>query len=234
MSDPFNGKIAESIASLPLFEGNPPEILKLVSSIAEARHLRKGELVFSEGDPGKGFFVITSGQVKIFKVSPDGKEQILHVFGRGEPFAEVALFEGMPYPAFAEAMEESEIIFFARDRFLRLIRDCPDIALKMLAVLSMRLKKFTVMIEHLSLRDVPARLASYLLLLRERRGGTDTFDLDLPKGHLASLLGTIPETLSRIFARLSSQSFIHMTGSRVQILDLAGLKALAEGISRLA
>lgn len=229
----MNTELAAKLAQFPLFTGQNPEMLDKIAAVAQLRRYQRGQSVFCEGDAGNGFYMVSKGRVKIFKLSSEGKEQILHVFGPGEPFGEATAFEGIPFPASAEALQESEAVFFHRDRFVALIRKDPTLALTMLAVLSRRLKKFTVMIEHLSLRDVPGRLAAYLLLLRERQGGANELDLDLRKGLLASLLGTIPETLSRILARMSSHGLIHVDGSRITILDGDRMEALADGTERL-
>ena len=98
----------------------------------------------------------------------------------------------------------------------------------MLSVLSRRLKQFAVQIEGLSLKDVPGRLAGYLLYLAKEQANSVNIVLNITKGQLASLLGTIPETLSRILAKMSIYSFIKVNGRRIQILDFTGLKDLAE------
>jgi len=151
------------------------------------------------------------------------------MFGPGEPFGEVAVFADINFPASAESLETSTVLFLPTDRFLLLIRDNPALVLRILAVLSARLQKFTRMIEDLSLKDVPGRLATYLLLLRKRQGGAATVTLDLTKVQLASLLGTIPETLSRIFSRMSGRKLIRVHGSRIEIIDRKGLEGLAQG-----
>ena len=144
-------------------------------------------------------------KVKIYTVSTAGKEHILHIFGEGEPFGEVPVFYGQPFPASAEALLKTQTLFFPRDRFIHLIEANPSIALSMLAVLSMRLRIFANQIESLSLKEVPARLAHYLMYLSKEQGNTDVIELEISKGQLASLLGTIPETLSRIFAKMSDE-----------------------------
>ena len=188
----------------------------------------KGRTIFSEGDEGTGFYVVISGRVKIFKLSSEGKEQILHIFGPGEPFGEVPVFSGQHFPANAEAMEESRVFFFPRKAFMELIRKTPDLALNMLAVLSRRLRRFARLIEDLSLKEVPARLAAYLLYLHEAKKGSENLELDISKGQLASLLGTIPETLSRIIGRMNKSGLIESEGPRIRVLDLQGLETLAE------
>jgi CRP/FNR family transcriptional regulator len=168
------------------------------------------------------------GKVKVFKVSMEGKEQILHIFGPGEPFGEVPVFTGQRFPASASAIAKSSLLFFPRDTFVDLIYQNPSLSLNMLAVLSKRLHQFTVQVENLSLKEVPGRLAAYLLLLSEEQGGKNQVALNISKGQLASLLGTIPETLSRIFAKMNQKDLIQVKGKNINILDLSGMTALAE------
>ncbi|PKN60630.1 MAG: transcriptional regulator [Deltaproteobacteria bacterium HGW-Deltaproteobacteria-11] len=227
--------IVDQIAAIPLFEGLPGEQLKALAGICLLRTYRKGQLIFAEGDEGIGFYIVQSGQVRIFKLSPEsGKEQILHILGPGESFGEVAVFTSMGFPAFAEAQASSVLIFFPRVAFVALIRRDPSLSLKMLAVLSRRLQKFARMIEDLSLKETPARLAAHLLYLCERRPGADEIRLDIPKGQMAALLGTIPETLSRIMARMGRQGLIRLRGNQISILDRTGLQEIASGERKLA
>ena len=116
---------------------------------------------------------------------------------------------------------------------ITLIEKNPSIAMGMLAVLSKRLRTFTSLIDDLSLKEVPGRLASYLLYLSEKENGTSDLELDITKGQLASLLGTIPETLSRILAKMSAQDIIESDGPRIRIIDRKGLEDLASGLNRL-
>ena len=219
--------IIEQISSIPLFRGLPGKHIEDLAMIVVDQVFRRGQIIFSEGDEGTGFYVVIWGRVKIFKLSPEGKEQILHIFGPREPFGEVPVFTGQHFPANAEAMEESRIFYFPRDSFIRLIEKNPSLALNMLAVLSRRLHRFTRLIDDLSLKEVPGRLASYLLYLSEQKRGSDELELNITKGQLASLLGTIPETLSRILGRMTRQGLIESEGPRIKILDRQGLEDLA-------
>lgn len=211
------------IASSVLFEGLPAQQLEDINNLAVEKTYQRGETIFFEGDKGIGFYMVGEGKIKIFKVSPMGKEHILHIFGEGEPFGEVPVFHGQPFPATAEALVKTTTIFFPRDRFVKLVEANPSIALNMLAVLSMRLRRFASQIESLSLKEVPARLANYLLYLSQEQGGRDEVLLDISKGQLASLLGTIPETLSRIFAKMSEEGLIRVEGRNIYLLDRKGL-----------
>ncbi|MBV5305281.1 MAG: Crp/Fnr family transcriptional regulator [Desulfobulbaceae bacterium] len=211
------------IGASMLFGGLPEDQFEAVVRIAVEKKVEKGEFVFHEGDPGNGFYMVAEGKVKIFKMSWAGKEQILHIFGPGEPFGEVPVFHGTPFPANAETLVKSVLLFFPRDTFIALVEDNPSLALHMLAILSLRLRRFVDQIENLSLKEVPARLAGYLLYLSEEQGEGDSVELEISKGQLASLLGTIPETLSRIFARMSDEGLIAVDGKKIQILDRAAL-----------
>jgi CRP/FNR family transcriptional regulator len=222
------GKDLDIISGSLLFKGLPEDQLKEIEQIAINKHFNKGKVIFSEGDDGIGFFLVASGQIKIFKVSSEGKEQILHIFGSGEPFGEVPVFSGQQFPASAEAITETRLLFFSRTAFVNLISYNPSLALNMLAVLSLRLRQFTVQIENLSLKEVPGRLAAYLIYVADEQGGEDSISLDISKGQLASLLGTIPETLSRIFTRMSNQNLIEVKDRTIRLLDRERLEELAE------
>ena len=219
--------ISELIRAMPLFSGLSHEHLTEIMAISEKKTYKKGELIFSEGDVGKGFYVVEAGKVKIFKLSFGGKEQILHIYGQGKPFGEVPVFEGKNFPASALALINTELLFFPRVDFVNLISKNPSLSLNMLAVLSRRLREFTVMVENLALKEVPARLASYLLVLSTEKGNSNVVTLPVSKNQLAGLLGTTPETLSRIFNRLSGENLIEVDRAQITILDFDGLSEVS-------
>lgn len=219
----------EQIAGLALFNGLPREDLEELALIAADQKHPKGRTLFHEGGEAFGFYGIVSGRVKIFKLSLDGKEQILHIFGEGEFFGEVPVFAGGRFPAHAETLEPSRLLFFPKDAFKALVARKPSLAMNMLAILSRRLRTFVHLVEDLSLKEVPGRLAAYLLFLSDHNASAPVFELDITKGQLASLLGTIPETLSRILGRLSQQEFIRVDGRRIELLNREALEGLAAG-----
>ena len=221
-------QISVVLAQTPLFGGLSEEQLAPIRAIANEKKYSKGESIFLEGDQGNGFYIILDGLVKVFKVSADGKEQILHIYGPGHPIGEVPVFAGQHFPANAQAVKKSRLLFFPRRAFIDLITAQPSLALNMLAVLSMRLRQFTVQIENLSLKEVPGRLASYLIYLSREQQNRTSVDLPISKGHLASLLGTIPETLSRIFNKMTAEGIISVHGGAIAIKDSQALEALAE------
>ena len=221
--------ILDTMAHTPLFGGLSETQLAQIGEIAQQKKYKRGEAVFWDGDPGNGFYVVAEGKVKVFKTSAEGKEQILHIYGPGHPFGEVPVFSGSRFPANAQAIQASRLLFFPRRDFIDLISTQPSLALNMLAVLSMRLRQFTAQVENLSLKEVPARLASYLIYLAKEQDSPARVDLPISKGQLASLLGTIPETLSRIFNRMSQHDLIAVDGSQIALKNLDALEDLAMG-----
>ena len=217
------------IGNIPLFKGLPTAQIKRLASIALYKPYKKGERIFSEGEEATGFYVVIVGRVKIAKLAPDGKEQILHIIELQEPFGEVPVFAGERFPANAEAMEDAKIVFLPREGFIHLIQEEPSVAMNMLALLSRRLRQFSSLIESLSLKGVPARLASYLLYVSQRQRSADVLELDVSKTLLANFLGTIPETLSRILAKMTQGGLIEVDGRRIRLLNRRALEELAAG-----
>lgn len=215
-----------------VFQGLPSEHLAELAKLAIAQPYDKGDILFHQGNEGIGFFVVQSGRVKVYKLSADGKEQILHIFSARDHFAEVPALDGECFPASASAIEKSVVLFFPRQAFLQLLEQRPTLAINLLKSFARHLRHFSHLVDNLALREVPARLAHYLLSLSEQSGHAETVELDLPKGQLAARLGTIPETLSRVFAKLGRDGLIEIEGSQVTLLDPDRLNQLAVGGSK--
>lgn len=226
-------EIIQQISQIPLFKGLGEEELDELSMILVDQEIKRNQPIFSEGEQATGLYIVASGSVKIYKLSFDGKEQILHILGAGEPFAEVAVFAGTTYPANAITMEKSRLFFIPRQAFLELIASHPSLSMSMLATLSLRLRQFTGMIESLSLKEVPGRLATHLLLLSDQNKGATKIELTIAKTQLAAYLGTIPETLSRILSKLTKAGYIESEGAIITLVDRGGLQELAEGVAKL-
>jgi CRP/FNR family transcriptional regulator len=217
------------IKDIPLFQGLSDSALMMLERILIEREFLRGENIFTEGSKSTGFYIVIKGRVKVFKLSADGKEQILHIVGPKELLGAVSAFAGNPYPAHADAMEKAKAFFFPRKDFLELIQKEPSVVMNMMANLAMRLQHFTRMIEDLSLKEVPGRLAAYLLYLSDQAKHGDTVEIDISKGQLASLLGTIPETLSRILKKMSEKGIIEVRGRNIRLLKKKVLHDLVNG-----
>ena len=224
-------ELSEILKKSLLFSGLDGENLADVAAIATRRPFVKGETLFSEGEQASGFYLLAQGSMKLCKVSPDGKEKVLHFVHPGETFAEAAFFGDGKYPAEARALEKGEAIFFPREAFMGLLERNPRFSLNLIVSLSLLLRRFARQIEELSFAEVPARLAAYLVELAGRKStsfqGKTYLDLDMKKGELASRLGTVSETLSRSLRKLKEEGLIEVEGSRVVIHDMGRLTALA-------
>lgn len=185
-------------------------------------------MIFQEGDKADGLYMVVKGKIKVFKLSVEGKEQILHIYGAGHTFGEVPVFQGTHFPASSMALEKSEIIFMPRDKFQGLITSTPGLGMNLLADLSRRLREFTIQIENLSLKEVPARLAAYIMTLSEEQDNISQVILPISKAQLSNLIGTTPETISRILKKMSEASYITVNGKEIQIEDIDGLADLSE------
>ncbi len=172
--------------------------------------------------------MVDQGKIKVFKLSFEGKEQILHIYGPGKIFGEVPAFEGNNFPASSMALEKSEIIFLPRVKFVDLITSTPGLGMNMLADLSRRLRDFTIQIENLSLKEVPARIAAYIITLSKEQDNETQVTLPISKAQLSNLIGTTPETVSRILKKMMAVFLIDVNGKIIIIKDLDGLEDLSE------
>lgn len=211
-----------------LFGGLPEEHIAEIEKISVDKHFNKGEIIFFDGDEGVGFYLVVEGIVNVYKLSSEGKEQILHIVKAGETIGAVPVFSGKSFPANARAISKSHLLFFPRERFMQLLTDKPSLTMNILALLSLRLREFTIQIENLSLKDIPGRLASYLLYLSQEQGDKDVIKLNISKVQLANLLGTGPESLSRTLGNMKSRKLVEEDGSKIRLINRSMLEELAE------
>lgn len=199
-----------------------------IEQIVSVRSVAKNEILFFQGDQATGFFVLLAGKVRVYKASADGKEYTLHLIAPGQMFAEAAIFQGNRFPANCSALENSTVAFFPKEQFVRLIKQSPDISLKMIAGLARFVREFNQMVEDLSLKEISARLADYILA-EQIREKSDSFKMDITKSELARKLGTISATLSRNLRKLKKIGAIEVEGRQIKILDPKRLQAIALG-----
>jgi len=219
----------EILKKSPLFAELSEEDLDEVARIAVAREFPRRKAIFSEGDLADKVFILGSGRIEVYKLSPQGKKQILRFVLPGELFAEAAMFAGKSYPAYADAATECEILSIAREDLLSLLQVNPQLSLRMLGALSNLLRGLTGMIEDLCLRDVSARLAKFLLD-RSAKSGRDFFHLDMKMGDVAQKICTVSETLSRTLRKLRLKGVIDVKGKTITILDRENLEKIASGM----
>jgi len=216
-----------------LFSGLQDNDLETLARIALRRDFPRETTIFWEGKEAQGFYILLSGRVKLVKSSFDGKEYILRLVAPGETMGEAAVLAESTYPVSAVALEDCQTLFFPKADFLNLLTASPRLARNMLATMSHLLYHLTRQLEDLSLKEVSARLAKYLLeRCRESHGQVArglSFDLPVTKTHLAAYLGTISETLSRTLARFKALGLIQVDKGRITIQEPELLEKIVKG-----
>jgi CRP/FNR family transcriptional regulator len=212
-----------------MFSDLPSAEIEAIAEGCSLRTLAKDELLFREGDKAEGFYVVQTGRVSIFRLTPDGREQIICMFEPFESFAEAALATVGTYPANAMAIESSQVVIIQKTHFRELVCKKPELALHMLASMSMHLKHLVQTIHDIKGRQIEGRLADWLLRHSPADNNGTPFDLPMSKKMLAGQLGVTSETLSRTLARFKREELIAVIGPRIQILSEAGLRVYVDG-----
>jgi CRP/FNR family transcriptional regulator len=217
---------------IPLFAGMPEDQIRILSESAREKNIRPGQMIFADAQESRALHIVVWGRVKIFKSTPEGREQTIFVFGPGEPFCLTALTDQCS-PAGATALEDTRILFFPAEVLEDLARKEPSLLFNMLLVLSRRLKESMELIESLSLKEIPQRLASFLAHSLAQEGRYDRVDLRFSQRELAKIIGATPETLSRVLKRMSEEGILSLKGRRtIRVLSREGLQRLARGERR--
>ena len=212
------------LSNIFLFQSLTNEQLDLFQPIASIKKICKGEHLFSEGQVATAFFVMISGSVKVYKLSADGNEQILHIQKAGDLIAEAILFEFEKFPAFAQALEDTVLLRLSKEELIELIRHFPEISFQIMRAYSRRIQQLVNKIEEISLYDVKTRLANFLVKNCVRKNGHFHCPLNFSKKDLAAVLGTIPETLSRAFNLFKKEGVLTEDKNGIVITDMARLK----------
>lgn len=218
----------EILRHVPLFAGLPDSQIKTLASYGREKSLRPGRMLFEEMQQSEGIYLVVWGRVKIFKSSPEGKEQTIFVFGPGELFCLTAFTDELS-PASATALEDTRILFFPAEVMARVAKEEPSLLFGLLLALSRRLKEALTLIESLSLKEIPQRLAVFLSHALDNGGSGDVIDLRFSQRELAKIIGATPETLSRVLRKLGDEGILNIEGRVIRILDRQALKVLAQG-----
>jgi CRP-like cAMP-binding protein len=228
----YNPRMHASLADLPLLSQLNEEQRTVVISAGYERSLERGEILFHEEDPAEALYAVISGQLKLVRYSPKGRELLLHLANPGQTFAEAALFAAGTYPATAEVMKSCRLWCLPRAALLELLDASPELGVAMLGSISLWTRKLASKLELHTQRRVEERVAIYLLSRagqRELEPG-DTIELAEPRNLIAAQCGTAPEVLSRTFRRLEEDGVLEAAPHHVTITDPMRLRALAEWI----
>ncbi len=220
-------RAVDVLRRVSLFAGLSPAELEALAARAVEKTFEPGELLFPEGEPCTGTFIIASGSVKIFKTSSSGREVMLSIDTAPSSVAEVPLFDGGPYPASVSAINRVVAFHIAKEDFHHIARLNPDLSLKMLAVVGRRLRTLVGLVESLTFGSVRQRLARALIEFGQL-AQSDTFPLPVTHEELALRLGTVREVVSRNLSRFQAEGLIRVQRREIAVLDRAGLEREAE------
>jgi CRP/FNR family cyclic AMP-dependent transcriptional regulator len=214
---------ADILRKVPLFSDLPDEDLEKLALVAVKKTYPKDNVIFFEQDEGDSLFIISRGSVKVAKISDEGKEVILAILGPGEFFGDMSLLDGQPRSATVIAVEETEVSSIRRQEFLNLIKDSPHMSVKLLAVLSQRLRDANSKIGNLALLDVYGRLARILMDFakiegRKLENGKIAFRRPTHQA-IANMIGTSRETVTRTLGDLHRRGYIQISGKEIIIKD---------------
>jgi CRP-like cAMP-binding protein len=222
---------ADLLARTPIFRRVAPEDRERIGAVARIAPYARGETIFSEGDPAHSFYVVAAGRVKIAKITPAGHELILEIFGVGDPLGAVAVYEGLPFPATATALDETTCVLIPRQDFFALLERHPSLVRGLLLGLTTRLVELTNRLAELTRTRVESRLARLFLKMAEQKGTPDArgelIPATLSRQELADLTGTTIETAIRIMSRWQKQQLVTTEKDGFVIADRKTLEQLS-------
>ncbi len=218
------------IAEIPLFQSLTGDDCVLISRYAWERTYAKGEIIAFEGDSESPLYFVVNGLVKVYKISEDGKEQVLRMVGRGRTFNDAPAFDGQPNPASVMAVEATHVIVLGQRELNQIISLRPAVALGVIRNFSHALRHLVALVEDLSLRDVVAR-AAHLLIMQK-------FDADTKLHHLtqqemASMIGAAREVTGRALKKIEQTGAIKINRGQITILDDSLLESIVRGQSAI-
>lgn len=188
--------LLQEMTGLPILSGLSEALQTEVASYFHLRQYERGCVVFTEGEPGKAIYFVKTGRIKVSRTSADGEEQIIGVFGAGEPFGLVVLLDGSPYPATSTVLGESQIWSVRCQDLMGFLSRHPEVMPAFLKEVGERLRRSQDRAHALSTGSVHQRLATYLRQLMEEEGRPEIW-LPLTRSELGSYLGATRETISR-------------------------------------
>jgi CRP-like cAMP-binding protein len=236
----LNGHTLAAVMSTPkvdllrrvsYFAGLPDALLAELAAMAGERRYARGQVIFLEGEPCAGLHIVAEGTVRIYKISPQGREQVLEQLGPGRTFNDVAVLDGGPNPASAMAATDVLLGVVSRAGIRRLAQAHPELAWALIESIAARARHLVAMVEDLSLRSVKARLAKLLLAQARQLAGQTQIDRDqmVTQAEMAARLGTVREMIGRALRELADDGLIAFDRHRIMILDRARLAGVAEG-----
>lgn len=229
LCEAMSGDLVDIIRKCRFFGGLSDSSRRRIASLAVKKRYGKGTIIFRQGQPCPGMFVVGHGHVRVYKIAPSGKEHVLHFASEGMTFAEVAAIGGFDCPAYAEALEDTVCALLPQEAFLKALRSDHDLCIQLLQGMAAWVQHLIGLLEDIVLRDAAGRVARHLL--QQAAGSGSEFALPILKKDLASHLNLTSETLSRILRRLADSAMIEMPDQQsIRVLDRGRLAEVADGL----
>jgi len=222
----------ETLRNVSFFQNLSSEAIDLVAGRMVHRSLPAGSILFHKGDQARGVYLLVKGRVEIYRSTADGREQVLHSETPIQSVAELPVFDGGAYPASGRTAEDSEVYFLSQDDFQRLYREHPEIADAVIRNLGQRLRQLVGVVETISLRSVPGRVAKTLLVQAEKAGALKdggSFHIQRTQSEMAHELATSRESVARALGEMRRKGVISTSGRQISILSLRGLVDVSQG-----
>ncbi len=216
--------LADFLHSVAYFSTLGPEEIERITRETSEHSFARGEVLFLEGEPCRGLYLVKTGRIRIFKSSSEGREQVLLTAGAGATFNDVPVFDGGPNPASASALEPSTVYIIPGEALLALVADCP-VARSIIEMFAGRLRHLTTVVEDLSFRSVVSRLAKTLLDLALAEGGQSPVPR-LTQDEMATRVGSVRDVVGRALRALEKAKAIKIEGQRILVIDPDKLRGI--------
>jgi len=211
------------LKKLSFFSSLDSESLNKLSEIIIEKEYKKGSNIFIEGERAEAVYVVKIGKVKIYKTGNDGKEHIIHIMSDGEVFAESCIFEACPYPASAEAIEDTVVYVLDNKKLEKILEEHPKIAVELVKIMAKRLRMVAMQIENLSLKDANQRTATLIVNLFKSSGieirNGSKIKLNVSRTEMANMIGLTRETLTRTLFKFKNEGIIDIDGKELIIVS---------------
>ncbi len=213
----------DALRKAGLFQGVDAEDIEALAGEFEIFDAPRGQVLFTEGEPGDSLYIVLSGKVKLGRRASDGRENLVAVMGPSDQFGELSLFDPGPRTATAVVVTDGRIARLPKQALQKWVQERPQIAMQLLRVVARRLRRTNTMLADLIFVDVPGRVAKQLLQLAQRFGSVDGGQLrvthDLTQEELAQLVGASRETVNKALADFAARGWLRLEGKSVVILD---------------
>lgn len=221
-------KMNDIINNIELFKNLDINIKKRLALFLRIEEYKKNNIIFMEGEVGKGVYFVIEGRIRLFKTSYEGKEVTINIISEGSTFAEVTMFSGFNYPVTAMSMERSKVAYISNNDLEKLIVEDGKLALSLIKDLNQKLYTSQFRVKEMALDNVNSRLCKYLMDLSLKYGKKKNnyieININVSKSEIGNIIGASRETVSRVLTDLKNEDIIEIKGKKIIIMSLESLE----------